>query len=177
MAKRFNTPDCAGVYHYVTLNIRERRKPFLRSHYACMALEELRHECDRHPAKLAAYVVMPDHLHFLAWLSDGALSRFLRRYKPGVTLKLDSLATAHGNEKIRDWLKSKGRRELWQDGKHSLHVSSQEWLTEKITYIHDNPVRAGLVSSAAEYKWSSYGAYVPDSGHVPPVKVEVVEFW
>ena len=174
MAQRFNSPDEAEVFHYVTLNVRDRHRPFKQPYYARLAIEELRCECDRHPAALSAYVVMPDHLHFLVQLEDGGLRRFLARYKPGVTLKLDALAAARGNEKARDWLSSKGKRELWQDGKHSLPVYSRSWLQQKIAYIHNNPVRAGLVVSPAGYPWSSYGAYVPDAGHVVPVKVNVV---
>ena len=95
MATRLNSPNQPGVLHFVTLNVRDRKRAFGRLDYANMVIRELRYECDRHPATLVAYVVMPDHVHFLIGLQDGKTTRFLARFKPGVTLKLDALAAQH----------------------------------------------------------------------------------
>lgn len=176
MAQRFNSPDCEGVLHFVTLNVRERKSAFRRPEYAEMALRELRFECDRHPARLIAYVVMPDHLHFLFGPQDGVMTRFLKRFKPGVTLKLDAMALEQGRRKERTWLSAKGKRELWQDGKHSLPIYSPEWVRQKIEYIHENPVRAGLVKTAIDYPYSSVAAYFPDAKVSPPVRVDLPDF-
>ena len=175
MAQRLNSPDGEGVTHFVTLNIRERKPAFRRPEYAQLVLRELRFECDKHPAKLLAYVAMPDHLHFLLWPEDGKLSRFLARFKPGVTLRIDALAKAHRRDKEREWLAAKGPRELWQDSKYSLSVFSRQWIEEKINYIHQNSVRAGLVENAEDYAYSSIGAYLPVP-KVTPVRVDLIEF-
>ncbi len=182
MAQRLNAPDEIGVLHYVTCNVRERKRAFHRPEYAQLVLEQLRFECDRHPAVLVAYVAMPDHLHFLIGLQDGALKRFLARFKPNTTRNLDALARAQGRDKVINWLAAKGPRELWQDSKYSLHIYSPAWIEEKTRYIHENPVRAGMVEGPGDYPWSSFGAYFPELGVVPPVKVDVdweriVESW
>ena len=175
MSQRLNSPDQLGVLHFVTLNVRERKAAFRRSEYAQMVLQELRFECDRHPARLVAYVVMPDHLHLLLEPQDGKLTRFLKRFKPGITLKLDALAQANGRDKERNWLATKGRRELWQDSKYSLSIYSPHWVRQKLNYIHENPVRAGLVENAIDYPYSSISAYFPESGRLPPIAVDAVE--
>ena len=175
MAQRLNSPDQPGTLHYVTLNVRDRKEAFRRSEYAWMVLHELRFECDRHPARLLAYVVMANHLHFLFEPEDGKLTRFLSRFKPGVTLKLDALCKRHERLRESEWLAEKGKRELWQDGKHSLLVYSPEWMRQKIDYIHQNPVRAGLVDNAIDYPYSSIGAYFPEAGVSPPIAVDLLE--
>jgi hypothetical protein len=39
-----------------------------------------------------------------------------------------------------------------------------DWMVwQKINYIHANPVKAGLVASARDYRWSSFHAYYPSS--------------
>ncbi|PQV65130.1 putative transposase [Abditibacterium utsteinense] len=173
--KRLNSPDGQGVLHFVTLKVRDRKTPFRRAEYARMICELLRFECDRHPATLVAFVVMPDHIHALLGPSDGELTRFLQRFKPNATRNLDALALQMERQRDRDWLSEKGPRELWQDGKYSLPIYSPEWIREKIDYIHSNPIRKGLVDDASAYPWSSYGAYCPESLHVPPVAVDLVK--
>ena len=172
MARRRNPPDMEGTLHFVTLNIRERKTAFSRPEYAEMALQLLRYECDRHPATLVAYVAMPDHLHFLFGPQDGQVQRFLARFKPNATRNLDSIARLNGRSGDFEWLAEKGSRELWQDGKHSIPTFSSAWIEQKIDYIHNNPVRRGLVENAEEFQYSSFGAYFPDSGHEPLVRVD-----
>ncbi len=173
MSKRLNSEDFPNILHFVTLNVRDRRQAFKRPEYAKMILELLRFECDRHPACLVAYVVMPDHLHFLFGPEDGKVSSFLARFKPNATRNLDKLASEYSRTKEQLWLASKGKRELWQDGKYSLPVYSAKWIEEKIDYIHQNPVRKKITESPADYQWSSYAAYHPRADSKPPVTVDL----
>ena len=46
---------------------------------------------------------------------------------------------------------------------------------QKINYIHANPVRAGLVSSAADYCWSSFRDFYFNSGE--PLQVDHDWWW
>ncbi|MGB2885228.1 MAG: transposase [Dehalococcoidia bacterium] len=48
---------------------------------------------------------------------------------------------------------------LWQPGFYDFNVYSEEKLLEKLNYIHGNPVKAGLVVSPRDYKWSSHREY------------------
>lgn len=152
MGQRLNLPDAAGVLHFVALSVRERKRAFARAEYANLAVEMLRFECDRHPVQLVAYVVGHNHIHFIVCLADGTLTKFLSCYKPGVTLQLDALAQSNERRRECEWLSSKGKRELWQDGKHSLPLYSADWIREKIAYVHQNPVRAELVTEPTDYQ-------------------------
>ncbi|MCK4964120.1 MAG: hypothetical protein KAH98_02530 [Dehalococcoidia bacterium] len=44
---------------------------------------------------------------------------------------------------------------LWQPGFYDFNIYSEE----KLDYIHNNPVSAGLVLSSGDYEWSSYHLY------------------
>ena len=48
---------------------------------------------------------------------------------------------------------------LWQPGFYDFNIYSKEKLVEKLDYIHNNPVSAGLVLSSGAYEWSSYHLY------------------
>ncbi len=55
----------------------------------------------------------------------------------------------------RNW-----RYKIWQQGAgYDFNIYTPHKLQEKVTYIHANPVRAGLVSSPEEYPWSSAAHY------------------
>ena len=177
MATRLNSPDSIGVIHYVTLKSRDKVLAFRRPEYAQLTIERLRAEADRHPAKLLAYVIMPDHLHFLLAPTDGKVTRFLARFKPGLTLAFDDLSLELEHQTTNQWLWNKGKRELWQDGKHSIPLWTSDWIEQKIVYIHRNPVRRALVERPEDWPWSSYGAYVPPSGHQVPVPVDIYCPW
>jgi len=51
------------------------------------------------------------------------------------------------------------RYRLWQTGYYDFNIHSEEKLLEKLNYIDNNPVKAGLVPSSCDYKWSSYKKY------------------
>ena len=123
---------------------------------ACRALDEAR--CSGGFA-LFGYVIMPDHLHVLADETlkasgtlrylNGILSHrvieFLR--EGGFTTSLEKLRGA-----------AKGRRHEYSLVDHhcnGLPVFSEGFFMQKVNYIHLNPVRAGLVARAEDYRWSS----------------------
>jgi DNA-binding transcriptional regulator YiaG len=53
---------------------------------------------------------------------------------------------------------------LFQDRFKSEVIETDSYLLEAIRYIHNNPVKAGIVSKATDYPWSSYKLYQADSG-------------
>jgi hypothetical protein len=47
------------------------------------------------------------------------------------------------------------RYSLWQTERNVFLVFSEGMLMQKVNYIHNNPVRAGFVERATDYRWSS----------------------
>ena len=59
------------------------------------------------------------------------------------------------------WLLKKDEKILfWQDGYHAEEILTQEFFNTKVSYIHLNPVRAGLVFKEEEYVYSSCSDYL-----------------
>lgn len=96
MTKRFNAPNKRCVLHYLTINVREKKRLFLKEEYAHPALQLLREYCDSYPSRLIAYVLMPEHLHAIINPKDGMVDRFLSLYKPSVTKKIEDIAHRKG---------------------------------------------------------------------------------
>jgi REP element-mobilizing transposase RayT len=107
---------------------------------------------------LHAFVVMPNHVHLLA--------------TPGVALpKLTKSLKGITGKRANAMLAMTGRS-FWQEESYD-HLVRHEREFEKIrNYIEENPVRAGLVREASEYRWSSAGWVTggspADQGSAPP---------
>ena len=92
---------------------------------------------------LHAFVVMPNHVHLL--VSPAIALPKLTKSLKGITAK-----------RANAMLASIGRP-FWQEESYD-HVVRCETEFERIRrYIEENPVRAGLVKRASEYRWSSAG--------------------
>jgi len=141
---------------------------------ACRALDEARHSAG---FALFAYVIMPDHLHAIA---DGTLKASeTLRYLNGILghrviqfLKEGGFTTSL--EKLRGT--RKGRRHEYSLVDHhsnSLPVFSESFFMQKVSYIHFNPVRAGLVERAEDYRWSSARQWSGQVAEDEPLRMDL----
>ena len=177
MGKRINRPDHKGVLHFITINVLDHRRAFSKDEYARAALLQLRKQCDEHPAKLVAYVLMQEHLHAVLNPRDGEINTLLRNMKPAITNAIAEVAQQTSNQRVLDWLThDEGHYQLWQEGKHDLYLYSNWMIWQKINYIHNNPIRRGFVQHAGEYPYSSFCAYY-DVGLEPVIPVDRDWWW
>jgi putative transposase len=103
---------------------------------------------------VAGYVVMPEHVHLLISEPD--------RGDP-------SLATQAIKQSFAQRLRGQQRRSgeftcgpVWLPRFYDFVVWNPHKRPEKLNYMHDNPVRRGLVSEPGEWRWSSYRFYAYD---------------
>ena len=95
---------------------------------------------------------MPDHVHALVWFPEpGQLSFFMKQWKQRSSSSLKRLFQSG----FPTYWRLVETDSVWQPRYYAFHVYSREKLEEKLHYMHQNPVRAGLVESAVEWKWSS----------------------
>jgi REP element-mobilizing transposase RayT len=120
-----------AVYHITTVTLNSE-PVFLELAAARCLVGTLREAECRGEASTLAFVVMPDHLHWLMQLGSGRnLSRVVGAVKN---------VTAH----------QLGRR-LWQAGFHDHGVRAEEDLRSMARYIVANPLRVGLVERLGDY--------------------------
>ncbi len=106
-----------------------------------------------------AYVIMHDHSHLI---TDSARSiADVLRFTNGIAAKrvLDylkensfesSLAKLHEQQKGRNHKYS-----LWQHHPNAFSIFGEDTMMQKVNYIHQNPVRGGLVERAEDYRFSN----------------------
>jgi REP element-mobilizing transposase RayT len=121
-----------GQVYMITVVTADRQRVFDDFSAASVLIGHLKNETDLQRASTLAYVLMPDHLHWLMQLmSDAPLSQTVRAVKSLTTHQLG--------------------HPIWQRGYHDHAVRNDEDLKAMARYIIANPVRAGLVSSVADY--------------------------
>jgi len=140
----------------------------------CGAINEARTSCG---FLLFAYVIMPDHIHVLTdsprkpsvvlQFVKGIVSRrvlgYLRERKYETSLR----KLAHD-----DW-KRNHRYSLWQHDSDIFSIVSESIFMQKVNYIHQNPLRAGLVERAEDYRWSSARFWSKCPREDEPLKVDL----
>ena len=66
---------------------------------------------------------------------------------------------------------------VWQKDFSSIDLWSPKFIRQKLNYIHLNPIRAGLCKHPAEWKWSSYRAYLPHEPGSVPLEMDLKGYW
>ena len=144
---------------YITIATKDRLPVFRTDwmkEFLCHALDEARKSAG---ILLFAYAIMWDHLHLLT--SRNSTTADALRYLKGITARrvidhlkekehFSSLAKLQHQERTRNHKYS-----LWQTERNVLPVFSEGMFMEKVNYIHQNPVSAGLSERAEDYRWSS----------------------
>jgi len=102
-----------------------------------LVVEEFRRAQQAGIAESLAWVVMPDHFHWLVELREGTLGMLVRRVKSGSALAI----MRSGHTPLR----------VWQKGYHDRAVRREEDLQAVARYIVANPLRAGLVKRVGDY--------------------------
>lgn len=147
-------------FYYLT-SVAHNRLPIFRTdiirQIVCDSLNEARNSGQ---IKIFAYVIMPDHVHLITD-SNREIADVLK-FINGISAKrvLDHLKEKNYQsslEKLRQEVKRKGHKySVWQHHPNAFRITGEQTLMEKVNYIHQNPVRAGLVERPEDYKFSSF---------------------
>ncbi|MGH9774819.1 MAG: REP-associated tyrosine transposase [Candidatus Acidiferrales bacterium] len=160
--------------HFITCSC-YRRLPLLGSARARNTfVEVLRKVRDKRGFALVGYVVMPEHFHLLITEPPvGTPSSVLQVLKQRVSLELRRVERNREPECGRHLDRSKDiLPQFWHRRFYDLNVWSQKKKTEKLEYMHMNPVKRGLVTSPKDWAWSSYSFY--ESGDVGLIRIDPV---
>ena len=121
---------------------------------------------DKHRFHVWAYVIMPEHAHLLLWPTEVAydISDTLSSIKQSVA-KRAVVYVRHEAPAFLAQMKDrqptgKVHHRFWRrGGGYDRNVVEPDTAWKEIEYLHDNPVRRGLVARAEEWLWSSAADY------------------
>jgi putative transposase len=139
--------------HFITFSCYRRRRLLDHDHAKRIVLGVLNDQLRRLEATCIGFVLMPDHVHTIVWLAEpGQLSRFMHGWKRRSSYEAGKWYRQGNARYLERTLRSDP---FWQRKYYAFEIYSRQKLVEKLDYMHLNPVRAGLVDKAAQWKWSS----------------------
>jgi putative transposase len=110
--------------------------------------------------KIYTWVILDNHLHAILFAPD--LSRVLTDLKRHTARRIvEQLQTEncawllHQLQHFRAAHKIDSEYQLWQEGSHPQAILSDEIMLQKLEYLHNNPVKRGLVASPEHWLYSS----------------------
>jgi putative transposase len=126
----------AGQYYHVTFTVHKRLPVFLDFKAARQLISVLHQPSISSRCDTLAFVVMPDHVHWLLALKSNSLPDLVQRVKSFFTKEYG--------------------QSIWQPGFYDHTIRSDKELVNVARYIVANPLRAGLVKHVGDYShWDS----------------------
>ena len=149
MSRPIRIQYSGAVYH--VMNRGNARQDIFKNpdHYE-LFLRCLAETVDLWGLKLHAFSLMPNHYHCLIETPMGNLSRAMRHLNHVYTQRFNRLTKRDGH--------------LFRGRYKSILVEEDAYLVELMRYIHLNPVKAGLVGSPEQHRWTSHRFYLTGNG-------------
>ena len=118
---------------------------------------------------------MPNHIHLIvsdANYENERLGKTLTDFRKFTGNRLANYIDANLSETLSQTIRAKQLndriRQLWQPGWHAEAMSTERFLAQKVNYIHENPIRKGLVKLPEHWQQSSAGFWINgEAGEIP----------
>lgn len=158
MAHAYRVYDQQEVY-FVTFTVHQWVDVFTRKLYSDILLDSIRYCQQNKGLKIYAWVIMSNHCHLIISAEGNKLSDVIRDLKKYTAKKIVKAIDSNAAESRKRWLLWLLRKEdhiwFWEEGYHGKEITDRSFFESKATYIHMNPVKAGIVEKEEEYSLSS----------------------
>jgi len=119
---------------------------------------------------LHGWCIMSNHVHLAVSAKNNNLSNVLRDFKKFTSKQIIKAIQNNQYESRKDWMltifKNAGEAnsrnsefQFWRQDNQPMEIYSPKFVFQKLSYIHNNPVEAGLVEKPEHYLYSSAKDY------------------
>ena len=149
--------DKEGHVHFITFSCYKRRRLLDVDEAKKIVIGVLSYQLKKQKGKCLGFVIMPEHVHALVWFPENEqLSHFMKQWKQISSSRIKRMF----KDKFPMYAGSFDYNEpVWKQRYYSFNVFSENKLIEKLHYMHNNPVKAGLAKKACDWNYSSAGFY------------------
>ena len=168
--------------YYITMTVVGWLDVFTRKNHRDILIESLKY-CQKEKGLIIyAYVIMSNHIHMIVQTNEPhQIKDTIRDFKKFTSKKI-LFQIQNEPESRREWMlkifedeaeQSKKHKtyKFWQVGNHAIEVFTEKFIWDKINYIHENPVRAGLVKQQWDWIYSSASNYQDEESVLEVLKI------
>lgn len=148
MARQARQISPTGYYH-VMMRGNNRETIFIKKSQKLYFIDSLRALSIEEAIRIVAYALMDNHVHIAVKGEIGNISSAIKKLNIKYAIKYNKDTKRIGH--------------VFQDRYRSEIIVDDKYLLQVVRYIHNNPVKANIVGSPEEYRWSSYNEY--KNGH------------
>lgn len=144
MPRQARTKSSSDIYHIMARGINKEQIFKTRTHKSAVIdiIKEIMPDID---FDIIAYCIMDNHLHLMIKVDCDKLDILMKRMNIKYAMHYNKVEKRYGH--------------VFQDRFKSEAVEDDKYLLGALRYIHNNPVKAGIVNSILDYKWSSANDY------------------
>jgi len=159
-------PGEDAIAHFVSFSVVGWIDVFSRELYKEILVNSLKH-CQEHKGlTLHAWVIMTNHVHLIISSNTNKIEDIVRDLKKYTSKKIIAAIQENPTESRKEWILSlfsfAGKNnnnnkeyQFWKQDYHPIELDTAEKSKERLDYLHENPVRSGLVWEPWHYKYSS----------------------
>jgi putative transposase len=157
--------------HFVSFAVVGWVDVFTRKLYRDIVVDSLRYCQKERGLLLYGWCIMSNHVHLLIAAKNQDLSDILRDFKKFTSKEIIKAIVQNEHESRKDWMLKIFREhgaansrnsefQFWRQDNHPEECYSAAFSVQKLNYIHNNPVEAGIVERPEDYLYSSARCYV-----------------
>ncbi len=159
-------PGEDAIAHFVTFSVVGWIDVFSRESYKEIFVNSLKHCQENKGLTLHAWVIMTNHVHLIISSKTNKIEDIVRDLKKYTSKKIIAAIRENPTESRKEWMlnlfsyagqnnNNNTEFQFWKQDYHPIELNTAEKLKERLNYLHENPVRSGLVWEAWHYKYSS----------------------
>lgn len=173
MSEKYKIQDQSRLY-FVTFAVVGWVDVFTRREYRDILIESLVYCQKEKGLEIYAWCIMSNHIHLIVGRSgEPKIEEIIIDFKKFTSVHVCRAIENNSKESRREWLlelfssaalqsKKHVKYHFWQNEYHPIELNTNEMMDQRLNYVHNNPVEAGIVEKAEDYMYSSARDYTLD---------------
>jgi len=167
-------------FYFVTTTVVKFTPLFTNQQFCDILISNIKHYREKYKFVVLSFVIMPSHFHWVLIVNPkyGTISDIMRDIKKFSAWQIFDILEECNNQNFLKIFQQSAEgikdqeKKLWMPRFDDEVIRNQQMFWAKLNYIHNNPVKAGLVNRVKDYKYSSARNYINKDQSVLEVDVE-----
>jgi len=159
-------PGEDAIPHFVTFTVVGWIDVFSGEQYKELFVESLEYCREHKGLVLHAWIIMTNHVHLIISSNNNKLEHIVRDLKKYTSKQIIKSILENTTESRKEWMlnifnyagTNNNRNkdfQFWKQDYHPIELDTNEKIKHRLNYLHENPVKNGLVWEPWHYKYSS----------------------